>query len=356
MTPERRAGGEVRVSGRTLTGAAMVYGDVSPDFRERFEPGAFGEVRAIDVNLQHDPAVVVARGATLTDGPRALSVAATLPDGAGALALVRRRALRGFSVEFRATAERREAGVRVIEAATLTGLALVDRPAYPAAGAEVRVRSGRTLRSSVPYDRELACECIAQGRLASECVPLAKFAHVAGVEMAAAIDEAFRAAQREELGPDVLAVAKDYSRPLASARRGTLRAADGEAGLRIEIDLPTGAAGDSVIDASTVAGVIVRPLIDEARSVFVDGPDGRTYTRPHLRALLVGSTDARAGWPEPEIVATPAAVPALPALGDVARPVAEKVPTVVDKLPPVILPGEPEPEDRGAPRRRRIWL
>ena len=353
-TAERRAGGEVRVSGRTLTGIAMPYGTVSPDFRERFEPGAFGEIRAIDVNLQHDPAVVVARGATLTDSPRALSVAATLPDGAGALALVKRGALRGFSVEFLAKRERRDAsGVRVVARAELTGLALVDKPSYPGARPEVRARSGWTVRAKVPYDRAMACECIAKGGAGAECVPLAKFAAISGAAIESMIEEAFASARRGELGSDVLAVSKDYSRPLASARRGTLRAADGDDGLDVEIDLPTGAAGDSVIDAHAVVGVIVRPLIDEARSQFTDGPDGRTYTRPHVRALLVGSTDARAGWPEAEIIPTAAAVPALPALGDVVRPIADKAPTVVDKEVPIFLPGEPEPEER---TRRRIWL
>ena len=125
----------------------MPYGTISPDFAERFEPGAFGEVRAVDLNLQHDAAVVVARGASLVDSPAALSVSATLPEGAAALALVKRGALRGFSVEFRATRERRDAGgVRVVEAATLTGLALVDRPAYPAAAAEVRARAAPAWR------------------------------------------------------------------------------------------------------------------------------------------------------------------------------------------------------------------
>ena len=125
----------------------MPYGTIAPGFRERFEPGAFGDVPAtLALNLQHDPAVVVAEAVSLTDGPLALHAAATLADGSAALALVRRGALRGFSVEFRATAERREGGVRVIEQAELTGLALVDRPAYPAAGAEVRGAGRRRRR------------------------------------------------------------------------------------------------------------------------------------------------------------------------------------------------------------------
>ena len=41
---EHRLAQEFRVSGRTLSGAAMVYGDTSHDHQERFESGAFGEV------------------------------------------------------------------------------------------------------------------------------------------------------------------------------------------------------------------------------------------------------------------------------------------------------------------------
>ena len=140
---EHRLAQEFRVSGRTLTGAAMRYGDISPDFRERFLPGSFGEVRAIDLNLQHDPDLIVVRDAMLTDGPRELRVRAELPAGCGALELVKRGALSGFSIEFHSTAERRESGVRVVERAELTGLALVDRGAYPEAKAEIRKRSGR---------------------------------------------------------------------------------------------------------------------------------------------------------------------------------------------------------------------
>ena len=299
MTAERRAGGEVRISGRTLTGTVMRYGDISPQFRERFEPGAFGDVRAIDINAQHDPAVVFARGASLTDSPVALRVSATLPEGAAALALVRRRALNGFSVEFRATAEHRDAaGVRVVEAATLTGLALVDRPAYLAAGAEVRARSGRTMRSRVPYDRSLACECIGQRGPGSggECVPIAKFGRMAGEAMAEQMDRAFAAVER-----DVLVVAGNFRRPLGSVSKGTLRGRSTDDGLEVEIDLPAGAVGDEVVAANEAAGVIIRPLIDFERSEFTDTAEGREYRRPHLRAFLVGATDTKAGWPDPTI-------------------------------------------------------
>ena len=299
MIPERRAGGEVRVSGRTLSGTAMPYGTIAPGFRERFEPGAFGAVGSVDLNLQHDPAVVVARGASLTDSPVALSVRATLSDGAAALALVKRGALRGFSVEFHAKRERRDAaGVRVVEAATLTGLALVDRPAYPAAGAEVRARSGRRMRSSVPYDRGLACECIAQQGPGSggTCIPIARFSKVAGEAMAEQMDRAFAQAER-----DILAVAGNFRRPLGSVSKGTLRGRPTDDGLDLEIDLPAGAVGDEIIAAHEAAGVVIRPLIDFDRSEFTDGPDGREYTRPHLRAFLVGATDTKAGWPDPTI-------------------------------------------------------
>ena len=51
---EHRDGVEFRVAGRTLTGTALRYGDISPDFGERFEPGSFGEVRSVPINLQHD--------------------------------------------------------------------------------------------------------------------------------------------------------------------------------------------------------------------------------------------------------------------------------------------------------------
>ena len=75
-----------------------------------------------------------------------------------------------------------------------------------------------------------------------------------------------------------------------------------------------------MIAANEAAGVIVRPLIDYDRAEFTDGPDGRTVTKPHLRAFIVGATDTKEGWSD----------------------------AVIDYG---------DPEGRAAPeRRRRVWL
>ena len=118
VEPEVRAGGEFRVQGRVLTGTALRYGDVAPEFRERFEPGSLAPVTPVALNLQHDSGLIIlpAGEYELIDGPESLEVRAELPERSAAIQLVRRRALSGFSIEFKATRERRDAtGIRVVE-------------------------------------------------------------------------------------------------------------------------------------------------------------------------------------------------------------------------------------------------
>lgn len=148
---------ELRAEGRTLSGEAVVYGDVAalPWGEERIEPGAFPGAADADVvlNRQHDRGMALARtgggGMTLTDAPDALRMTATLPqvrDADDVLALVRARVLRGLSLEFLVEGERTEGQVRVIERAKLVGLAVVDRPAYPAALVQARTAAAEPPR------------------------------------------------------------------------------------------------------------------------------------------------------------------------------------------------------------------
>lgn len=105
---------ELRVAGRTLSGPAIRYGDVSTGHRERFEPGAFadldGRTRWLDVG--HDPNRVIAftgGGLELRDTPDSLQVIAKLaaiPAADRALADVAAGRLKGFSIEFFPRAER----------------------------------------------------------------------------------------------------------------------------------------------------------------------------------------------------------------------------------------------------------
>ena len=75
---------ELRADGRTLQGVLVRYGDTATQFRERIEPGAFGDVASLDVllNVQHSRSKPLARsgkggGLELTDTPEELAVSAS---------------------------------------------------------------------------------------------------------------------------------------------------------------------------------------------------------------------------------------------------------------------------------------
>ena len=65
MTPaiEHRQTEEVRLDGRTLRGVVMTYNQRAHDRAEMFEPGAFGPVSTIPLDLQHDAATIIAKDA-----------------------------------------------------------------------------------------------------------------------------------------------------------------------------------------------------------------------------------------------------------------------------------------------------
>ena len=104
---------ELRYDGdRTISGTALVYGDVA-EFpwgeKERFEAGAFVNLASSDVilNVQHSRQMPVARtmggGLEVIDSAQILEIKATLPETTAAndaLALVKAKVLRGLSIEF----------------------------------------------------------------------------------------------------------------------------------------------------------------------------------------------------------------------------------------------------------------
>ena len=305
MEFERRTTGrlELRAEGRRLTGTVMRYGDISPSHRERFEPGALRLAESVHLDLHHDTERVVAfhpnGGLILDNGKDALKMRATLPPipaADRALAEIKAGRVGGLSVEFRAVKETRDGDLRVIQDAILSGIAIVKAPSYDGSRVESRRRSGRTIRSRVPSDTDLGCTCSGAG---------CKFARFTKEALEGVFERAFQQFERE-----TVAAHGSYATPLASVGRGTLRGKMVDDVLEVEIDVPTGVAGDAVLAAHEDAGIVVRPFLDADRSEGTpmpreDGQNAMAYSKASVRAFIVSSTDERQGWPEPVLVATP---------------------------------------------------
>ena len=151
---------EVRDSGAAVEGAAMVYdsvADIAGCFRESVTAGAF-KIGDVILNAFHRRDMPLARtgggGLDLTDGALRLALRATIPAYREDIRdMVKRQILRGFSVEMEVTAEEWPSpDRRIIRAATLHGIGLVDRPAYGDATAAIakRAKECRTERRFFP--------------------------------------------------------------------------------------------------------------------------------------------------------------------------------------------------------------
>lgn len=283
---------ELRAEGRMLEGTAIRYGDIAtfPWGKEAIKAGAFAPLGDVILNRQHDRKAPLARtgggGLTLTDSPEALSVRADLPAGVAAadeaLVLVRNKILRGLSIEFFPEAERQSGDLRIIEKAKLIGVAVVDDPQYPdsevSARAESRARGWR-LRARIPYRKKLACKCIGR-KCAADAVNFKK--------------GTFKETLEDE-GAEVLAVMGDYSKAIASRKRGTLRLVDGEEGLDIFIDdLGATAAADDLVAMNENVPILARPIL--ADDVFEEAGGVAVYSGARLRGITIGATDAADGW------------------------------------------------------------
>ena len=149
---------EVRAAdGGQIEGTAIPYGreaDIAGVFRESVDPGAFGKIDDVILNLMHDRREPLARteggGLTLEDGAERLFLRADIPEyRADVRDQVKRRILRGFSVEMEIEAEDWPTpDRRIIRAATLWGVGLVDRPAYDEATAAIAKRAKEACRAT----------------------------------------------------------------------------------------------------------------------------------------------------------------------------------------------------------------
>ena len=130
------------LQGRVLTGPALVYGDIADQgrFKETFAVGAFGNTHLselVRLNLQHDRGRLLSRvgsGMVLTDSLEQLYLSADIAatrDGDDAIELFNKRILRGLSVEIQPIADKFVGRLRTITKAMLTGIGLVDVPAFP---------------------------------------------------------------------------------------------------------------------------------------------------------------------------------------------------------------------------------
>ena len=255
MTETRR--GELRaLPGRRLAGAVMRYGDIAeiPGIgAERFASFAFADYlrsgAGTVLNLMHDDTLTIASTGdvlTLTDSPADLRMAATLPQGDAydsVLALVGEGLTRGLSVEFHAIDERRTGDTRTIKRAVLPGLGIVDQPAYPGSGVEVRAR-GRGLSGEFRYNRDRVTRDrgtrrktrVSSGAFSWQLEQFAELQAELNESIAEAIESGAADAVRDRAREVQLLVGRSYDQPLASLRTGTLKLTDTDDALEFEVD------------------------------------------------------------------------------------------------------------------------
>ena len=240
MTTELRFS-ELRAAaeGRTLSGAVVVYGEVSTGlpWRETILPGAFAPIGDVRLNLQHQRSVLLARtgggGLVLEDGPAALRMRAELPEttaATDALVLVRAGVLRGLSVEMHPRQERQVGGIRSISKAQLTGLAVCDSGAWDGARVEARAEvraEGDGLAGAFVYNEET---------IISDRAAMLELRARGGARKQRIKPGAFRFALNDDTREIQLLLGRDYDRPLASRRAGSLELTDGPDALSFKVD------------------------------------------------------------------------------------------------------------------------
>lgn len=142
----------LELDGRKLSGVALAYGKIgypTDGVPTIIRAGAFGTIGDVLLNVQHDAGRVIARTTggtmTLTDGTDQLSFAAELPDtreAKDAVKLIAAGVLACLSIEAVPIVAPMVKGIRTVEKATLTGLAIVARPGFRETSVKVAAEQG----------------------------------------------------------------------------------------------------------------------------------------------------------------------------------------------------------------------
>ena len=280
----------MRAAGRQLRGCALPIGVVSPSHRECFSPGSvrLAEV-GIALNLGHTKMVVAYTGADLDVDLRSdgLYIDALLND-ANPNAIEARTAFlheghRGLSIEFTCERERLHDDLRIIDNATVRGVALVKNPSYPTAAELRRKRGGR---GRIMPDFVRACSCVDGG--------------CDSVNFTVDAFPRFISSLKSREQDLILHTGRlDAQHAIASVSAGTLALSATDSGaLQIDIDpaaLET-PAGTALVESAQATGPVLRPLIDDAKSEYSDEGNVRVYAMPWIDSLLVKNAQNPTGW------------------------------------------------------------
>ena len=176
-----------------------------------------------------------------------------------------------------------EGNVRIVEAAILSAVGLVDKPGHTGAIVEARARLSTRIRAKIPYGKNLGCGC---HRGMCQRVNIAR----------GAFEEAL------EAEAEVLVIKGEYSGALASKKRGSMTLTDTKEALIVETSLPDMTLSRDLLAQAESTKIIARPVFNQGASEFVESGDVAHYQKMHLRAIVLGATDDAAGWPEIELI------------------------------------------------------
>ena len=269
MTERRALGGEVRaLSGTRISGVAMRYGAtgiIPGGLRERFLPGAFSPVPStIPLTLQHDEASPVGE-MELTDTATELRAEGDVTRAAHDL--IRRGALRGYSVEFGraddAIIPAYGSSIREVRSAKLLGLSVVDRPAYSTAEVEARQRlGGPSLETRIRPSLGMMCKCADKGATGAT-VREVEFSPRAFDRIVEEVADGTRSVKAITRGADSV---------VASTAGGTLELAVVGGGLSITMQLIDTAAGRDLQSLQEEGeNIYARPVWTDASEFEIDG-------------------------------------------------------------------------------------